>query len=107
EEEPPRPSSRLSESRDALPSISAQRHTEPEKLTRLVRGELDWIVMKALEKDRQRRYDTANGLVRDIERYLNDDPVEACPPSTPYRMRKFATTNKAALASSARAGGET
>src|SRR5262249_278101 len=62
EEEPPRPSTRLSESKDSLPSISAQRQTEPAKLTELVRGELDWIVMKALEKDRNRRYETANGF---------------------------------------------
>ncbi len=62
EEEPPRPSTRLSESKDSLPSISAQRQTEPAKLTKLVRGELDWIVMKALEKDRNRRYETANGF---------------------------------------------
>ena len=60
-----------------------------------MRGELDWIVMKALEKDRARRYETANGLARDIERYLRDEPVEACPPSAWYRFRKFARRNKA------------
>jgi serine/threonine protein kinase/tetratricopeptide (TPR) repeat protein len=90
DEEPPKPSTRLSESRDTLPAISAQRKTEPAKLARLVRGELDWIVMKALEKDRTRRYETANGLARDIERYLGGDPVEAGPPSAGYRLRKFA-----------------
>jgi tetratricopeptide (TPR) repeat protein/tRNA A-37 threonylcarbamoyl transferase component Bud32 len=90
DEEPPKPSTRLSESRDALPAISAQRKTEPAKLAKLVRGELDWIVMKALEKDRTRRYETANGLARDIERYLGGDPVEAGPPSAGYRLRKFA-----------------
>jgi tetratricopeptide (TPR) repeat protein len=89
EEEPPRPSARLSESREALPSISAQRQTEPAQLTRLVKGELDWIVMKALEKDRGRRYETANGLARDLQRYLADEPVEACPPSAGYRLRKL------------------
>jgi WD40 repeat protein len=89
EEEPPRPSTRLSESKDSLPSISAQRQTEPAKLTRLVRGELDWIVMKALEKDRSRRYETANGFALDIQRYLADEPVQACPPSAAYRFRKF------------------
>jgi tetratricopeptide (TPR) repeat protein len=73
-----------------LPAISAQRKTEPAKLAKLVRGELDWIVMKALEKDRTRRYETANGLARDIERYLGGDPVEAGPPSAGYRLRKFA-----------------
>src|SRR5262249_1562798 len=67
EEEPPKPSTRLSESKDSLPSVSAQRQIEPAKLTKLMRGELDWIVMKALEKDRSRRYETANGLARDLE----------------------------------------
>jgi serine/threonine protein kinase len=90
EEEPPKPSTRLSDSKDSLASISAQRQMEPAKLTKLVRGELDWIVMKALEKDRSRRYETANGLARDIERFLHDEPVEACPPSAGYRLRKVA-----------------
>src|SRR5581483_1382801 len=81
EEEPQKPSTRLSDSGQALPSISANRHTEPAKLTRLVRGELDWIVMKCLEKDRQRRYETASGIAADVQRYLNDEPVQACPPS--------------------------
>jgi tetratricopeptide (TPR) repeat protein len=94
EEEPPRPSTRLSESKDALPSISEQRHTEPAKLTRLVRGELDWIVMKALDKDRNRRYETANGFALDVQRYLADEPVQACPPSAGYRVRKFVRRNK-------------
>jgi serine/threonine protein kinase/tetratricopeptide (TPR) repeat protein len=94
EEEPPRPSTRLSESKDALPSISEQRHTEPAKLTRLVRGELDWIVMKALDKDRNRRYETANGFAADVQRYLADEAVQACPPSAAYRVRKFVRRNK-------------
>ena len=94
EEEPPKPSTRLSASGEALPSISAQRHTEPAKLTKLVRGELDWIVMKALEKDRNRRYETANGFAADVQRYLADEPVQACPPSAGYRLRKFARRNK-------------
>src|SRR5262249_42758477 len=68
------------------------------KLTRLVRGELDWIVMKALEKDRSRRYETANGFAMDLQRYLADEPVLACPPSVGYRLRKFARRNKRALA---------
>ena len=63
-----------------------------------MRGELDWIVMKALEKDRNRRYETANGFAADVQRYLDDEPVEACPPSAAYRFRKFARRNKAALA---------
>jgi hypothetical protein len=94
DEEPPRPSTRLSESGAALASISAQRHMEPAKLTKLMRGELDWIVMKALEKDRNRRYDTAIGLARDVQRYLNDEPVQACPPSAMYRLRKLVRRNK-------------
>jgi len=97
EEEPPKPSMRLSESKDSLPSISAQRQMEPAKLARLMRGELDWIVMKALEKDRGRRYETANGLARDIERYLNEEPVEACPPSAAYRLKKLGQRYKKAL----------
>jgi serine/threonine protein kinase/tetratricopeptide (TPR) repeat protein len=97
EEEAPRPSTRLSTA-EGLPSIAANRGTEPKKLTGLMRGELDWIVMKSLEKDRDRRYETANGLAHDIERYLNDEAVQACPPSTAYRFRKFVRRNKAVLA---------
>jgi serine/threonine protein kinase/tetratricopeptide (TPR) repeat protein len=93
EEEPPRPSDRLSSS-DSLPSLAAQRNLEPVRLTRLIRGELDWIVMKCLEKDRTRRYETANGLARDIQRYLTDESVEACPPSFGYRLRKFVRRNR-------------
>jgi non-specific serine/threonine protein kinase/serine/threonine-protein kinase len=88
EEEPPRPSVRLSSS-DTLPSLAASRQTEPVKLARLVRGDLDWIVMKCLEKDRTRRYETASGLAQDIERFLHDEPVEASPPSRRYRLRKL------------------
>jgi tetratricopeptide (TPR) repeat protein len=97
EEDPPRPSTRLSESTDSLPSISAQRHTEPAKLTKLVRGELDWIVMKALEKDRNRRYETANNLAMDIQRHLVDEAVLARPPDAAYRFRKFARRNRTVL----------
>jgi tetratricopeptide (TPR) repeat protein len=97
EEEPPKPSTRLSEAKDTLPSVSAQRQMEPVKLTRMVRGELDWIVMKALEKDRNRRYETANGFAMDVQRYLADEPVQACPPSAWYRLRKMARRNKAAM----------
>jgi len=93
EEEPPRPSTRLSSS-EMLPSLAAGRQTEPMRLTKLVRGELDWVAMKALEKDRARRYETANGLARDVQRYLADEPVEACPPSASYRLRKMLRRNK-------------
>jgi eukaryotic-like serine/threonine-protein kinase len=98
EDEPPKPSTRLSDSGEALASISANRQTEPAKLTKLVRGELDWIVMKCLEKDRNRRYETANGFGADVQRYLADEPVLAGPPSATYRMRKFLRRNKRALA---------
>jgi serine/threonine protein kinase/WD40 repeat protein len=94
EEEPPRPSTRLSGSGGVLKSISAQRQMEPAKLTKLVRGELDWIVMKTLEKDRNRRYETANGLALDVQRFLADEPVQACPPSAGYRLRKFVRRNR-------------
>jgi eukaryotic-like serine/threonine-protein kinase len=89
EEEPPRPSTRLSDSGEGLASIAATRRTEPARLTRLVRGELDWVVMKCLDKNRERRYETANGLARDVQRYLADEVVEARPPSAGYRVRKF------------------
>jgi serine/threonine protein kinase/tetratricopeptide (TPR) repeat protein len=96
EEEPPRPSTRLSTT-EQLPSIAVHRGVEPKKLSGLVRGELDWIVMKALEKDRNRRYETANGLALDVQRYLNDEAVLACPPSAAYRLGKFARRHKAGL----------
>jgi tetratricopeptide (TPR) repeat protein len=96
EEEPPAPSTRLGTT-VGLPAIAAKRGLEPRKLSGLVKGELDWIVMKCLEKDRNRRYETANGLARDIERYLHDEPVQACPPSTWYRLHKFARRHKRAL----------
>jgi serine/threonine protein kinase len=98
EEEPPKPSTRLSDSGEALASISAQRKTEPAKLAKLVRGELDWIVMKTLEKDRNRRYDTASAFAADVQRYLDDESVLACPPSAWYKFRKFSRRNKATLA---------
>jgi WD40 repeat protein len=100
EEEPPKPSTRLSDSGEALASISAQRHTEPAKLSKLMRGELDWIVMKTLEKDRGRRYETASSFAADVQRYLDDETVQACPPSTMYRFRKFARRNRVAFSTS-------
>jgi eukaryotic-like serine/threonine-protein kinase len=88
-----RPSARLS-TIDTLPSVAASRGTEPAKLSKLLKGELDWVVMKALEKDRRRRYETANGLARDIQRYLADEVVEARPPSVSYRVSKFVRRHK-------------
>ncbi|MFI5461215.1 MAG: tetratricopeptide repeat protein, partial [Isosphaerales bacterium] len=96
EAESPRPSMRLSTTEE-LPSIAACRGIEPRRLSALMRGDLDWIVMKALEKDRNRRYETANELARDVEHYLHDEPVLACPPSARYRFRKFARRHKAGL----------
>jgi hypothetical protein len=98
EEEPPRPSTRLGETKDRLPTISAQRKLDPPHLIRLLRGDLNWIVMKALEKERNRRYETANGLAIDIQRHLTNEPVVARPPSTLYRLQKMARRNKLAFA---------
>jgi serine/threonine protein kinase len=97
EEEPPKPSTRLGSSQ-ALPAIAENRHTEPTRLGKDIRGELDWIVMKCLEKDRNRRYETASGLANDIQRHLNDEAVQACPPSTGYRLKKFVRRNKVSVA---------
>jgi serine/threonine protein kinase/Flp pilus assembly protein TadD len=99
EEEPPKPSTRLSTLGTAAATVSANRGCEPRKLSTLVRGELDWLIMKALEKDRNRRYATANALAADVERYLAGEAVLAVPPSVGYRLRKFARRNKRALAS--------
>jgi tetratricopeptide (TPR) repeat protein/tRNA A-37 threonylcarbamoyl transferase component Bud32 len=96
EEEPSKPSTRLSTD-ESLPSLAALRQTEPKRLMAMLRGELDWVVMKCLEKQRDRRYETANGLARDIQRYLADEPVEARPPSAAYRMGKFLRRNKGAV----------
>jgi len=88
EDDPPTPSSRISTS-EGLPGLAASRHIEPSRLSRFVRGDLDWIVMKALAKERHRRYDSAIGLADDIERFTNDEPVSAGPPTAGYRLRKF------------------
>lgn len=101
EEDPPVPSTRLSESRDTLASVSAQRQLDPARLAKEIRGELDWIAMKCLEKERSRRYETANALARDVLRFLNDETVEACPPSAWYRMQKIARRHWRILAAAA------
>ncbi|HMC12468.1 MAG TPA: serine/threonine-protein kinase, partial [Pirellulaceae bacterium] len=100
EVEPQKPSTKLSGSAE-LPSIAANRKLEPRRLTRLVQGDLDWIVMKCLEKERNRRYDTANAFALDIQRYLDDEPVLAGPPSTAYRLKKFLRRNKPAVVAAA------
>jgi serine/threonine protein kinase/lipoprotein NlpI len=97
EEEPPRPSTRISTLGVAATTVSTNRKSDPKRLSQLLRGELDWIVMKALEKDRNRRYETASALAADVQHCLNDEPVQACPPSAWYRLRKFARRNNAAL----------
>jgi WD40 repeat protein/serine/threonine protein kinase len=96
EVEPPKPSTRVSTS-DARASIAANRNTDPVKLSKLMRGELDWIVMKALEKDRNRRYESATALAKDVERHLRGDAVEACPPTLGYRLRKAYKRNRTAV----------
>src|SRR5262249_54304950 len=84
-----------------LPKFAAACGTQPAQLPKQVRGELDWIVMKCLEKDRTRRYETVNGLARDVQRYLKDEPVEACPPSPLYRMRQLAAKHRGLLTTAA------
>jgi WD40 repeat protein/serine/threonine protein kinase len=101
EEEPAKPSTRISTLGQAAATVSGNRRSDPKQLGQLMRGELDWIVMKALEKDRTRRYETANALARDVERYLADEPVEACPPTTGYKLRKLARKHQKLLTTAA------
>ena len=97
EEEPLRPSTRLSTQNDESEMVARKRAIEPKRLSQFVRGELDWIVMKALEKDRRRRYESASEMAHDIERFLNDERVEACPPTLTYRLSKFLHRNRTPL----------
>ena len=102
EQEPPRPSTRLSTLDATVDHRLGQPPDRPAQARSIrVRGELDWIVMKCLEKDRTRRYETANGLATDLMRYLADEPVEACPPSPWYRFTKYTRRNRAVLATAA------
>ncbi len=94
EVEPPKPSTRLSKSENTIATVAAQRQIQPRKLTTLVRGELDWIVMKSLEKDRERRYGTVNALLADVRRYLDGEVVQAAPPGAVYRFKKFVRKNR-------------
>jgi WD40 repeat protein len=94
--EPPRPSTRLSSDK-TLQSLAASRQVDAAKLPGLIRGELDWIVMKALDKDRTRRYETASGFAKDVQRYLQGDAVEACPPTFRYRLTKAYRQHRAAV----------
>jgi WD40 repeat protein/serine/threonine protein kinase len=104
EEEPVKPSTRMSTLGQAAGTVSANRQSDPNRLSQLLRGELDWIVMKALEKDRNRRYQTASAFAADVQRYLHDEPVLACPPTLAYKLGKFARRNKGALATAALLG---
>ncbi len=97
EDEPPRPSTRLGDSRDTLAELAKRRRTEAKRLGALIRGDLDWIAMKALEKDRVRRYETADGLALDVLRYMQGEAVLAAPPSASYRLRKFVRRNQATV----------
>jgi len=101
ETEPPTPSTRLHGLGQKLSEVAQRRNTEPSMLARLVRGDLDWIVMKTLEKDRGRRYQTINELARDVDRHLEGEPVSACPPSRAYRTGKFIRKHRIAVASGA------
>jgi serine/threonine protein kinase/WD40 repeat protein len=101
EEEPPRPSTRLTSLGETLTATAARRGTEPGKLAGVIRGELDWIVMRCLEKDRGRRYETATGLAKDVQRHLAGDAVEACPPTLGYRLRKAYRKNRGAVLTAA------
>jgi serine/threonine protein kinase len=99
EEEPPTPSQRLSTlEAKACSTVSERRGVDERRLRQLLQGELDWIVMKALEKDRNRRYESASAMAADVQRYLNDEPVAACPPSAGYRLRKYARRHRRLLA---------
>src|SRR5262245_48329136 len=102
EDDPPRPSARISTlNAQVLSTISQQRNIEPRTITAALRGELDWIVMKALEKDRSRRYESVSALAADFQRYLSDEPVLACPPTAMYRFQKFARKHKASFTTAA------
>jgi tetratricopeptide (TPR) repeat protein len=97
ETEPPKPSTRLNTLGNALTDVAKHRHAQPSELCKIIRGDLDWVVMKTLEKERSRRYETANELAMDIERHLGDEPVLAGAPSAGYRLRKFIRRNRRAV----------
>ncbi|MSR60200.1 MAG: serine/threonine protein kinase [Planctomycetaceae bacterium] len=102
EDEPPRPSQRVSTlaaqaAVSTLATVTQRQQVDERQRSRALRGELDWIVMKALEKDRTRRYESASAFAADVQRFLDDEPVQACPPSAVYRVRKLARRNRAAL----------
>jgi tetratricopeptide (TPR) repeat protein len=98
EQEPPRASLRISSLGETATTVAQHRNTDPRKLHQQLRGDLDWIVMKALEKDRTRRYETANGFAADVQRFLANEPIEARPPSAAYRLGKVASRHRTVLA---------
>ncbi len=102
EVDPPRPSTRLASITATAPVVAENRGAAPERLRSQLRGELDWIAMRALEKERSRRYETANGLAMDIQRYLSGEAVDAAPPSQTYRFKKFVLRNKGVVTGRAR-----
>jgi serine/threonine protein kinase/Tfp pilus assembly protein PilF len=101
DEDPLKPSTKINALGATATTVSADRQTDPKKLSALLRHDLDWIVMKALEKDRDRRYETANSFAADIQRYLKNEPVDAYPPSATYRFSKFARRNQRTLLTAA------
>ncbi len=98
EVDPPKPRTRISTMGEDLSTVARNRHTPPRMLGRMIRGDLDWIVMKALEKDRSRRYDTASAFAADIERHLTDQPVLAGPPGRIYRIGKYVRRHRVGVA---------
>ena len=98
EKDPPRASVRISSLGETATSVAEHRKTDPKKLRQLVRGDLDWIVLRALEKDRTRRYETSNSLAADVQRFLTHEPVAACPPSVKYKVGKFCRRNRVVVA---------
>jgi serine/threonine protein kinase len=101
EVDPPKPSTRLRESAAALVDIAARRRTEPARIGSILRGELDWIAMKALEKERERRYETADALALDVRRYLRGEAVAAAPPSRLYQLKKFVRRHRVTVTAAA------
>jgi len=101
EVDPPRPSTRLTRSAETISTVATQRRTDPQRLRSALKGELDWIVMKSLEKDRARRYPSPSALAEDIRRYLAGEAVTAAPPSRVYRARKFVSRHRAAVTAAA------
>jgi serine/threonine protein kinase len=101
EEDPPRPSTRMTIRGQVATTVSTQRKSNPKRLSQLYRGELDWVVMKALEKDRNRRYESASAFATDVQHYLADEPVQACPPSAWYRLSKFVRRHRGQVTAAA------